>query len=563
MDAAPTSSSAWTTTAACLAVVLLIFLVRRQSSSWGHPPLPPGPPGEFLLGHLRVIPKAKTAETYAEWAKKYESDVIYVKSLGQPIIVVNSVEAAKDLLDRRGANYCDRPRFTLFEVMGWGKTLTFLPFGPRWQMHRKLLQTTFSNTNVRQWHQLQVSEARKSVHNVVKDPKNWEVSMKRFAVAIVLKVSYGIEVHDDSDPYVKIADDAMYATGNGGVPANSIVDVFPAARHLPNWLVRDWSLKFAREWGWAIQKLHDVPFAVAQNEVVGERSPACPGARKTDKVKARGKENPSFAHTLLETYTSNAKNGLNNEWSLDDIKGAAGAIFIAGADTVTARTCNKFQSERGNADFSVRQTWATITVFVLNMVLHPEIQAKAQALIDRVVGLERLPDLSDRPSLQYIDHIVQEVYRWSPLAPLGIPHKSLENDVYNGMFIPKGSIIFANSHAMTQDERIYRDPKSFNPDRYKPPSAGGFGEPLPLGQFGFGRRVCVGRFLADNSVWIAAATMLATLNIGKKVRPDGQVIEPDVVFTNGGTCHPEHFDCSITPRSDKAAALLRQSLSAS
>nr|XP_036588383.1 cytochrome p450 monooxygenase [Colletotrichum truncatum]KAF6799756.1 cytochrome p450 monooxygenase [Colletotrichum truncatum] len=316
------NTSAWMTTAACLAVVLLLFFIRPPSSSWGHPPLPPGPPGEFLLGHLRVIPKERTAEKYAQWANEYKSDVISVKALGQPIIVLNSVEAAKDLLDRRGANYCDRPRFTLFEVMGWGKTLTFLPFGPRWQMHRKLLQTTFSNTNVRQWYQLQETEARKSVLSIFQEPHNWEVSMKRFAVAIVLKVSYGVDVQDNDDPYIKIADDAMYATGNGGAPANSIVDIFPPARHLPNWLVRDWSLKFAQDWGWAIQKLHDVPFAVAQDEV------------------ARGKESPSFAHALLETYTSNAKKGLSNEWSLDDIKGAAGAIFIAGADTVTTKTDN-------------------------------------------------------------------------------------------------------------------------------------------------------------------------------------------------------------------------------
>jgi hypothetical protein len=45
-----------------------------------------------------------------------ESDIIFVKSLGQPIVVLNSVAAAKDLLDRRGAIYIDRPRFTLFEV---------------------------------------------------------------------------------------------------------------------------------------------------------------------------------------------------------------------------------------------------------------------------------------------------------------------------------------------------------------------------------------------------------------------------------------------------------------
>lgn len=48
-------------------------------------------------------------------------------------------------------------------------------------------------------------------------------------------------------------------------------------------------------------------------------------------------------------------------------------------------------------------------------------------------------------------------------------------------------------------------------------------------------RVCVGRFLADNSVWIMAATMLATLDMGKKIGPDGLPIEPKVAMTNGGT----------------------------
>ena len=42
--------------------------------------------------------------------------MIYVRSLRQPIVVLNSAKAARDLLDARGANYCDRPRFTLFEV---------------------------------------------------------------------------------------------------------------------------------------------------------------------------------------------------------------------------------------------------------------------------------------------------------------------------------------------------------------------------------------------------------------------------------------------------------------
>ncbi|KAK7431465.1 hypothetical protein QQZ08_001955 [Neonectria magnoliae] len=206
-----------------IAMLLLTHLWKKPSL-----PLPPGPPGEFLLGHTRLIPKDNTAAVYARWSKEYDSDIIHVKSLGQSIVVLNSVDAAKDVLQRKGANFCDRPKFTLLEVMGWGKTLTFLPFSARWQMHRKLLQTSFSNTNVGKWHELQVTEARRTVGNILRRPDGWETSLRRLAVAIVLQVSYGTEVPHDDDPYIQIANDAMYATGNGGAPANSIVDIVPS-----------------------------------------------------------------------------------------------------------------------------------------------------------------------------------------------------------------------------------------------------------------------------------------------------------------------------------------------
>lgn len=86
-------------------------------------------------------------------------------------------------------------------------------------------------------------------------------------------------------------------------------------------------------------------------------------------------------------------------------------------------------------------------------------------------------------------HAVSNIWcRIAPLSPLGIPHVNLEDDVYNEMFIPKGSIIYQNVFAMHRDENIYSDPYSFNPDRYIPKEEGGKGEPFPVGNFGFGRR---------------------------------------------------------------------------
>lgn len=69
---------------------------------------------------------------------------------------------------------------------------------------------------------------------------------------------------------------------------------------------------------------------------------------------------------------------------------------------------------------------------------NPEVFRKARAEIDRVVGKDRLPVLADRPNLRYLDYIVEEATRWRPLSPIGIPHMSLADDVYDGMFIPKG-----------------------------------------------------------------------------------------------------------------------------
>jgi len=57
--------------------------------------------------------------------------------------------------------------------------------------------------------------------------------------------------------------------------------------------------------------------------------------------------------------------------------------------------------------------------FFLAMVLYPEVQRKAQAEIDAVVGRDRLPDFGDRPLLPYVSAILQETFRWHPVLPLG------------------------------------------------------------------------------------------------------------------------------------------------
>ena len=98
--------------------------------------------------------------------------------------------------------------------------------------------------------------------------------------------------------------------------------------------------------------------------------------------------------------------------------------------------------------------------FFLAMSLYPEVQARAQAEIDRVVGQSRLPSWDDHGSLPYLEALVKEVLRWNPVGPLGlcsmefgagsltsrtgIPHRSMQEQVFEGQRIPAGTVFIAN-----------------------------------------------------------------------------------------------------------------------
>jgi cytochrome P450 len=62
------------------------------------------------------------------------------------------------------------------------------------------------------------------------------------------------------------------------------------------------------------------------------------------------------------------------------------------------------------------------------MLAYSETQARAQAELDAVVGRTRLPTFADYPYLPYIRAVVKEALHWRPVDPVGVPHRSIEDD---------------------------------------------------------------------------------------------------------------------------------------
>ncbi|KLO10253.1 cytochrome P450 [Schizopora paradoxa] len=195
--------------------------------------------------------------------------------------------------------------------------------------------------------------------------------------------------------------------------------------------------------------------------------------------------------------------------------------------------------------------------FVLAMLKYPDVQRRAQDEIDNVIGKDRLPSFEDKEQLPYVNALCVELLRWQVINPLGVTHVAAEDDVYCGFRIPAGTMIMPNTWAMARDDDLYPDPLNFKPERWLP-GGSSFNSLRPEEYvFGYGRRLCPGQVWAEHMIFIAAVSLLAVFNIEKALDLKGNPIplnedhKPAIVRLLGPS------KCAITPRSEKAASLVR------
>jgi len=239
-------------------------------------------------------------------------------------------------------------------------------------------------------------------------------------------------------------------------------------------------------------------------------------------------------------FTANLLSGVENSEDtkhLDEVfVSATGTLYGAGADT----------------------TVASLTAFVLAIIMFPEAQVAAHAELDRVLGRKRFPEIEDQESLPRVTALVHELLRWHPVGPLALPHRTIADDYYQGYYIPAGTTVFGNCWAILHDENTFPDPEAFKPERFLNEDGSLRDDvPYPTEAFGFGRRICPGRYFAHDMIWLAVAHMLSVFKIERAVDESGNEINLEGEFTPHYISMPKPFKCRFTSRFPEAEALIR------
>ncbi|KAI0635410.1 cytochrome P450 [Trametes polyzona] len=447
----------------CLAVAYLWGLRQRGRTL-------PGPRGLPLVGNILDLSPKSAWFKLTKYKVEY-GDLVFFHGLGNNILVLNSLEAIHDLFYKRGAIYSDRPAFTVVgELMGLGQSMVLLPYGDEWKAHRRLAHIALSPNAVRQYYTVQEDLAASLCQAIVDDPEDFCSQIKLTTSRLILSLTYGLSVKTVDSEYMSHAEATLKITTRATAPGVYLCDLLPWMKYLPSWLPFQ---KEARHGRMMIEEMVAKPFDQVVRETEAGIAP------------------PSFTHDLLSS--GNAEDGnLRHR-----IKWVAGSMYGAGSET----------------------TYATVLACILAMALHPEKLRKAQEELDRVIGVERLPRITDRVNLPYVDALIKETMRWRPVVPLGIARSTATEDSYEGYSVPKGTIVMPNVWAIAHSPHGPYDPYEFVPERFLVEDEDARPLDPSLYAFGFARRICPGKHLAENSIFILVATVLAAFDIAP---PDGE-----------------------------------------
>lgn len=501
-----------------LLILCLIYLLYRKShllTGSNRLPLPPGFPTKPFIGNLWDMPNEFEWVTYAEWGKILKSDIIHADISGQCVIVLNSAEVATELLDKRASIYSSRPRMPMVnELMGFNWLFAYMPLGDSWAAHRKLFRQEFHHS----FYERYLPQTLKATHQMLlgrllECPEGLFEHLRYMTGAIIMSVSYGIDVRQSNDPYIGTAETAFNGLVVASMPGAFLVDSLPWLKWVPGWFPGASFKRRAARWAHYARQMIDVPFAEVQ------------------RCLANGTQKPSFISYCLQNMDMKGDIGYQEKM----IKEVSAQLYVAGSDT----------------------TVSALEALFLGLTCYPDVVRTAQAQLDAHLK-GRFPDFGDREHLPYITAILKETFRWNPVTPVCIPHCTIQEDTYRGYRIPKGATIIPNAWAMLHDPSIYPDPHTFNPSRWLLPS----GQldpsvPDPWVMFGYGRRTCPGQFLPTASVWITCATVLSLFDVGMPMGEDGEFVRPKEVFTSALTIHCVPFQADIKPRSKAAEMKIR------
>ncbi|KAI9157931.1 Cytochrome P450 monooxygenase aneD [Paramyrothecium foliicola] len=510
------SGSTWFAILGTVAVATILYVLASPSTKNGtcEQKLLKLP----IIGDLHSSPIEKPLLRWDAWSKE-KGAIATPKLFGiVPIVVINTAEAATELLSKRSAWYSNRPSSVTMEMItgaepGRSRFTLMHDMDDHLKLHHRILSPSLGTIAAPRYQPAMELEAKQLARDLLElSSRNMSIVasqdvyplLERTQASNILSLHYGIRIPTVDEPlYHRVVDIQVKVTHCAANP--SLPDFIPALRKLP---------AFLSPWHWAAERMFNEQYELYMHLLkLGDNSPGWNATKQARAVAAKYAKEPIPEIDLAFTLATSIQGGMETS------PRALLWLFIA------ATTANR------------------------------EFMNRAHAVMDAVVGRDRLPRFSDRSSLAYIDAVVSELLRWRPISPGSIPRRAEQQDEFKGIKIAKNATVFANAWSIGRDSAVFKtehgDLDAFIPERWLDGAnmnnsiteQGELKSSLPLPVFGQGRRSCLGKRVALDGSFAQVAAMIWAFDF----EPAEDVDSMDMVVV-GFMTEPKPFKFKLKPR---------------
>ncbi|KAL9242862.1 hypothetical protein vseg_016820 [Gypsophila vaccaria] len=445
-----------------IATAVLGVYLLLSSMSKKHKRLPPGPPGVPIFGNMFGIGSMPHVK-FAELAKTY-GPLMSIQLGRLSTVVISSpamVQAAlkNDILVSN--------RYIIEAVCALNhheKSVGFLPVGPKWRTLRKICNSQiFATSKLEATQNIRKKVVKDLVSYLEKCSEKGEVvdiGLAAFTVSLNLlsNTIFSVDLGSSTEFAVEFRNTSHSLIGELGKP--NLADYFPILKKIDPHGIK-------RRAGTHIRKLLDLFDNLIKQRLEGQRPP---GSKQGDDV----------LDALLDIIHE------SQDFDLSDIPHLIMDLLAGGTDTTP-----------------------TVVEWVMSeLIRNPEKMRKAQAELNEVIGKGNPVEESDIAGLPYLQAVVKEGFRIHPPVPLSVPRKTVSDVDILGFTVPKDTQVLLNIWAMGRDPNLWKNPLSFEPERFLGSEIDFRGRDFELIPFGVGRRICPGLPLANRLVHLMLAAFI-------------------------------------------------------
>lgn len=341
---------------AFLAGRLVVLLVKPSPGG----PLPPGPKKAPLIGNLHQMPKILPWFHLYHWSRDLYGPVMHMNMGGQSLVILSSHQAAHDLLNRQSAQYSHRPRMVMLgELVTKGMHTLIRPYDERYRLHKRMEAPLLNMHSAASYRPLQEAESQQLLFDVLGEwdeygekGVDFHHHFERAMASTIYCLNYGYRLKTGYEKPLMDGKEVQASANRTGQPGAYIVDSFPLLNYLP---------RFLAPWKSEAEGL----FELERQLHVGNLEKA-------------------LASKGWNLSKSMSKSTEARDMGTEELAFDLGILSNAALDTST-----------------VALDWFIIAWITTGGSWVKE----AQALLDKVVGKDRVPTFEDRPKLAFIDAI--------------------------------------------------------------------------------------------------------------------------------------------------------------